>query len=434
MEPITLEVIEDQKAEAVQAVRKARDLLEKQGGATDADMVEINKYLQLAEDNEKAVKQMTRLRELEMSQNEAAIEAEKAAQKTELDEKKKKEELAGFKGGGEYMQAIYNARKKGKWDDRLDHMIAKREQKDMSSTQGSTGGFNMLVQQEQSVLTARAETNKIRNLAMVIPMMGRFLSWSKLDLGQGAAGKSAFFGGIVVYRTAEAEEITETEAKFKEFTLEAKELHGYVEIPKSTIQDSPASLEAFYRGQNGFGGAFGWREEWEALRGDGVNQMLGALNAPCRIEVTRNAGADFQFVDAVTMLSKMLLSGMDKVEWWMSQSVMPKLFQMKDANNNYIWMPNAVNGMPERLLGHKINWTEKVPALGTKGDVMLNDFSWFVMGDREGFELDISEDFKFKSNMVAFRATERNHGAPWLDTYITLADGAGTVSPFVVLN
>ena len=332
------------------------------------------------------------------------------------------------------MQAIYNARKKGKWDDRLDHMISKREEKDMSSTTGSTGGFNMLVQQEQSVLTARAEISRLRQLAMVIPMMSRFLSWSKLDLGRGAAGSSAFFGGIVVYRTAEAETITETEAKFKEFTLEAKELHGYVEIPKATIQDSPASLEAFYRGQNGFGGAFGWREEWEALRGDGVNQMLGAINAPCKIEVSRNTGSDFLFVDAVTMLSKMLLSGMDKVEWWMSQSVMPKLFQMKDANNNYIWMPNAVNGMPERLLGHKINWTEKLPALGTKGDVMLNDFSWFVLGDREGFELDISDDFKFQSHMVAFKATERNHGAPWLDAAITLADGSSTVSPFVILN
>ncbi len=160
-------------------------------------MQEISKNLQLAEKNEKTAAQMTRLRELEMSQNEAAIEAEKAVQQKQLDEQKAKEDLAGFKGVGDYMQAIYNARKKGKWDDRLDHMTAKHDQKDMSSTTGSTGAFNIPIQQRQDMLTARAEISRLRQLAMVIPMTSRYLSWSKLDLGNGLQGNPLSLAGLL---------------------------------------------------------------------------------------------------------------------------------------------------------------------------------------------------------------------------------------------
>lgn len=434
MEPINVQVINDKKREAVNLVRRSKELLEQSGELTDQQRQEIDQNLQKAEEIEKTVKRMERLRDMEIRQNEEVVEHEKAAKQAELEALRKKEATAGFANVGEMMQSIYAARRKGRFDPRLEALEAPRDEKDMSSTTGSTGGFLLPTQQRTDVLTARAEASFLRRRAMVIPMTGRYLEWSKLDLGQGASGKSAFFGGIVVYRTEEASDITETNAKFNSFAMEAKALHGYVEIPKETIQDSPISLEAYYRGQNGFGGAFAWREDYEALQGDGVKEMLGVVNAPCTISVSRDTATDFKFVDAVTMLSKALLSGMDNLEWHINQSVMPKLMQMIDGASNYIWQPNARNGQPDMLLGHRINWTEKLPALGTAGDVVLGDFSWFVLADREGFELDVSDDFKFQSHMVAFKATERNYGAPWLDTAITLADGSTSVSPFVKLT
>jgi len=434
MEPVTIEVITNKKAEAVQLVRRSRDLLEQSGELTDQQKAEINQNLQKAEEIEKTVKQMERLRDIEISQNEEAIEAEKAKKKAAEDELAKKEKNAGFENYGEAMKAIWLARKQGRYDPRLKALEAPSDKKDMSSTTGSTGGFLMFSQQREDILTARAENSWLRGKAFVVPMTGRFLQWSKLDLGRGAAGQSAFFGGILVYRTEEATDITETQARFKEFTMEAKPLHGYVEIPKETIMDSPMSLEAFYRGRNGFGGAFAWREDYESMQGNGTKQMLGILNAPCTISVSRNTATDFKFVDAVTMLSKALMIGADGLEWYISQSVMVKMMQMIDGASNLIWQPNARDGKPDMLLGRKINWTEKVPALGTAGDVTLADYGWYVMGDREGFELDVSDDYKFKSHMEAFKATERNYGAPWLDKVITLADGATEVSPFVKLS
>ncbi len=78
--------------------------------------------------------------------------------------------------------------------------------------------------------------------------------------------------------------------------------------------------------------------------------------------------------------------------------------------------------------------TEKVPALGTKGDVMLIDPSLYVIGDRMMLEITASEHANFVKNQMTWRFVQRVDGRPWLDNVITLQDGTTTVSPFVVLN
>ena len=78
--------------------------------------------------------------------------------------------------------------------------------------------------------------------------------------------------------------------------------------------------------------------------------------------------------------------------------------------------------------------TEKVPALGTKGDLMLLDPSFYVIGDRMQIEIAASEHVNFLKNQMTWRVVERVDGQPWLDKPVTLQDGATQVSPFVVLN
>jgi HK97 family phage major capsid protein len=78
--------------------------------------------------------------------------------------------------------------------------------------------------------------------------------------------------------------------------------------------------------------------------------------------------------------------------------------------------------------------TEKLPALGTKGDLMLIDPSLYVVGDRQQLEVAASEHVNFLKNQMTWRVVERIDGQPWMDKAITLQDGASTVSPFVALN
>ena len=90
--------------------------------------------------------------------------------------------------------------------------------------------------------------------------------------------------------------------------------------------------------------------------------------------------------------------------------------------------------MPGYLFNLPIFVSEKVPTLGTKGDVMLIDPSLYVIGDRMQIEVAASEHVNFLKNQMTWRVVERVDGQPWLDKPITLQDAASTVSPFIVLN
>lgn len=417
--------IQELYREAHQLITKAQEALAATGELTEAKHQEIQQWLAQADKIEARARDLERVKE-----REAALLAEENAAAAE--QTKKENAAAGeFKSAAEYMQAIYEYRIDGEKDPRLKRI----DKKDLSGEIGSSGGFLVPAAQQTEILTARGEASFLRKYAKFVPMGARVVSYPALDYSQGAAGVSAFFGGVQVYYTAENTNVTESQPKFKEIELHARELQGYCEIPNSLLRDSPVSLEAFLKGQFSFGGALGFKEDYDSLRGIGAGKLLGVLNSPGKLTVTRNASTDFKFVDAVTMKSKMLMAGAPV--WVINQSVMPKLYGFVDAGNNNLFLP-AVRGLGDKpvdmLLGYPIIWTEKLPALGTQGDVCLIDFSFYLLGDRQRIMMDIDTSYKFQSNQTAFRVTEAIAGQPWLVNTITLADGATTVSPYVVLN
>jgi HK97 family phage major capsid protein len=90
-------------------------------------------------------------------------------------------------------------------------------------------------------------------------------------------------------------------------------------------------------------------------------------------------------------------------------------------------LPQAfLNGLP-------IFFTEKLPTLGTAGDVMLVDWSKYVIGNRMEMQIDVSNQYKFQNNQLCWRVITRCDGRPWLNDSIQDANG-WTVSPFVYLN
>lgn len=419
------ERVEKMYREAHQMVSDAKSMLEKGGELTDQQSQDINRWLSQAEEIEKRAKQLESVLEREESL------AREQSRFTLDDEKAKKDAAlakAGFSAGWEYMKALYAFRVQGKYDPRLEAL----EVKDMSGEVGASGGFLIPTAQQQQILTARGESALIRPRARVIPMASRVVPFPAVDYSNGAAGVSAFYGGVQVYWTEENADATESDAEFKFKELHARELVGYTEVPNGLIRDSAISMEAFLTGPNSFGGALAWKEDYDFLRGNGVGKPLGLLNSAAKILVNRAGAGHFAFADAVGMLAKMILSG--SPVWLMSQSVIPDLYQLKDANNNAIWLPNAAGSGPTTLLGFPVLWTEKLPALGTAGDVVLADLNWYLIGDRQGMTMDVSREHKFKSSQTAFRVTEAVDGQLWLDAAITLADGSSTVSPVVVLN
>jgi hypothetical protein len=80
-----------------------------------------------------------------------------------------------------------------------------------------------------------------------------------------------------------------------------------------------------------------------------------------------------------------------------------------------------------------------LPALCTRGDLLLIDPGYYVIGDRGpnpggDLEVSVSDVASFLKNQLTIRVVQRVDGQPWLNGPITLADAATQVSPFVVLN
>jgi len=113
-----------------------------------------------------------------------------------------------------------------------------------------------------------------------------------------------------------------------------------------------------------------------------------------------------------------------------------KLLQMVDnsTDKRLIWQPNARDGMPGTILGMPVIVTEKTPALNTEGDLILADFSKYLIYDMGEFAIDFSEHFAFTNNKGTWRCSERIDGRPWLKDAITLTNGSTQVSPFVALT
>jgi HK97 family phage major capsid protein len=111
---------------------------------------------------------------------------------------------------------------------------------------------------------------------------------------------------------------------------------------------------------------------------------------------------------------------------------------MVDAGNHMIWMPNATGvagAPPGTLMGIPVLINERSVALGTLGDIMLVDLSYYLIKDGSGPFVATSPHVHFTTNRTVIKIFWNVDGQPWLSGPIPLeGTPANTVSPFIVLN
>jgi HK97 family phage major capsid protein len=306
----------------------------------------------------------------------------------------------------------------------------------MAESSGVTGGYTVPPDFYHQLMALVAENSFIRPRAFVVPMASASTQIPYLDVTTAqTAGVTPFFGGVTMNWTGEAQTRTETEPTFKQMELKAWELSGYSVSSNVLLQDSAFGLEKFL--MNLFAMSIAWFEEYAFLVGNGVGKPQGMKDCNAAIALSRNTASHVYFADVAGMWAKLLPASWGKAIWCFSPSVIPELLQLKDGSSRAIFISidqGAVKGPNWSLLGRPALPTEKIPALGTKGDLMLLDPSLYVIGDRMSVEIASSEHVNFLKNQMTWRVVERVDGQPWLDGAITLQDATTQVSPFVVLN
>lgn len=411
--------------------------------ATGEDKQKVEGFLEEA----KALKaKAMRLKEIEA----AAFEMKDELEAEELENKDKeiepRKEPTEFKDWEQFLVAAWKAQHKDpslrKIDPRLQRIreekIPGMDSKVMQEATGAGGGFLVPSEFLATLQGVIAENSIVRQRASIIRMNRRQIALPVLDQTGTTAGVPHWFGGMSFYWGEEASAKTVTDAEFREVQLVAHKLYGYTRASDELVEDSAISLADFLSGPLGFAGGVAWMEDYAFLQGSGAGQPLGVINAGATLTVNRTATVPaIQYTDIVNMIEGFLPSG--KGVWLVTQAGMSNLLSMMDqaggaANQGtYIW-GSAADGVPSRLLGLPLIFTEKLPAPGTAGDVMLADFRYYLLGDRKATSIESTQYDYWRYDQTSWRVVHRVDGQPWLSAPLTLQDGATQVSPFVILG
>ncbi len=369
----------------------------------------------------------------------------------------------GFKrlgaGAGEWLEAMYYAddiscrQKSYKTLDKMGVQKINQTKNAITKTalaesQGVTGGYTVPPMFSETLMTIAAEEAIIEPLCTKMPMTSLTLQVPSLDLTtvQGA-GKTPFYGGIVGTWNAEAAGINESEPKFRQTELTAHQLSLYLIASNTLLADNAVGLESIITML--MSGAMRWYKEYAFLQGNGVGMPLGVLNCPATIQSTRTGGNNtVTYTSLAAMYAKIWFpdqKNSNSLVWMANQSTLPQILAVSDMSGGTGSATNsgrfafvsfdqgAVKTPTWSLFGHPLYFTEKLPALGTAGDVMLIDWSRYLVGTRMDIQIEVSPHVKFLNNQMVWRIILRTDGQPWLNDKITLADGVTTVSPFVAL-
>ncbi len=347
-----------------------------------------------------------------------------------------------FKTWREFCIATYNAGiigGKTKVDERLvafkdDGPEPSTKQSTMVEGVGASGGFLVPTEFRAELMGVVAETALVRGRATVLPMTRRQLQVPVLDQTGTTAGIPHWFGGMQFFWAEEATEKTLTEAAFRQISLVAHKLIGYTRASDELLDDSAISLSAFLAGPLGMAGGIAWMEDFAFISGSGAGQPLGVINAGATITVARAATLAVSYDDLTSMVENFLPSG--RGVWFYTQSGLAELMRLSGpaANPSFVWQPSARDGVPDNLFGMPAIRTEKVPVLGTAGDFILADWSFYLIGDRQATTLENTQFDRWRFDETSWRAVHRVDGQPWLSAPLTLQDSVTQVSPFVILG
>ncbi len=296
----------------------------------------------------------------------------------------------------------------------------------------SDGGFLVPTETSSRIHSVSLENELVLPRCYLQPMKSNELKLPGMEIGDHS---SNLFGGFTASYTSEAGTISEHDPKTRQITLLAKKLTGLLRFSNELASDIPG-------GENQIvqicGKGLGWYRDKAFLKGSGAGQPLGILNADCTISVakeTEQAADTIVYENLVNMMARIFAGSFKNSVWVAHQTVIPQLLTLSVAigtGGDRIPVMKESNGQFS-ILTRPVLFTEKTEKLGDKGDIMLADFSQYVVGLREGMRFDLSQHVHFTTDELMARLVERHDGACLWDEALTLEDGSTTVSPFVVL-
>lgn len=370
----------------------------------------------------------------------AALEAEpptnKAAHLTVTEDETEKKAKRPFKSLGEQLKAVASAYLyPHQMDERLK---AQKAVLGANEGQGSDGGFLVQTDFAAEIFKEAHETGVIASRCRRTPVgpNANGLKFNAIDETSRATGSR--FGGVRGYWLAEGGALTGTQPKFRQVELNLKKLGALMYATDELLADTTALGGIM---QMGASEELAWMLDESIVNGTGAGQPLGILNAPVLVSIAKEAGqsaASLVFANIQKMWARMWAGSRANAAWFINQDVEPALnsldFPVGTGGVPVYLPPGGLSASPyATLLGRPIIPTEFNQTLGTLGDIILADFSRYLLIDKGGTQMESSIHVQFLTDQTAFRWIYRVDGQPLWNAPLTPAKGSNTLSPFVSL-
>lgn len=339
-----------------------------------------------------------------------------------------------WKSLGEFLVAVANVSIKGEMDPRL----VKGAASGMNTSVPSEGGF--LVRQDFStqLLDDALQSTVLAQNCTSIPIGEGFDGIELPYVDETSRATGSRWGGVQVFRRAEADTATATKPKLGKLELRLEDLMAICYLTGRGTQDATA-LEAII--SKAFASEFSFKLDDEIVNGTGVGQCLGILTSPALVTVLKEGGQVAGTVDPKNIqkiFARVPGRNLRNAKWYINQEVWPQLFAMNQANMP-IFLPgfNLANAPFGTLLGQPIvPNVEQLPGLTTKGDVLFADLTQYLLIKKGGLQADQSMHVRFLFDEMTYRFIQRINGAPAWKTTLTpyKATAATALSPFVVVE
>lgn len=246
------------------------------------------------------------------------------------------------------------------------------------------------------------------------------------------------WGGVQVYRGAEAASMTSSQPKLGEFKLRLEDLFGLFYATDRVLRDTTL-LEAL--ATKAFTSEFAFRLDDEIVRGTGSGQCAGIVGGVATVSVAKESNqvaGTVVYENIIKMHARLLARCMSGAEWYINQALLPQLNKMYLAVGTGgvpVYLPaNGLSASPYgTLMGLPVNVIEQCSAPGTVGDIFLANFSNDYALIQKPMTSASSIHVLFTSNQTAFRWVWPVIGKPVMASTITPYKGADTLGPFVTL-
>lgn len=341
----------------------------------------------------------------------------------------------GFKSFGEQLKAIMRASAPG---GHVDPRLIKSPT-GMGETDPGAGGFLVQTDFASTLLTRAYDMGEILGEVTKIPIGPNFNGIKIPGIDETSRATGSRWGGVQAYWIGEGDSLTASRPKFRLIELNLKKLAVLWYITDEMLADSTA-LTAI--ANQAFAEEIVFMTEDAIWEGSGAGMPQGMLNAKATIQVAAEKGqasATILYQNLLKMWAQCWVRSRSRAAWYINQEVEPQLFQLSQTvgTGGVPVYPGIIHNLkddfPLTIFGRPVIPVEYASQLGGVGDIVLADFSQYVLAHKDQVQQAMSIHVRFTNDETAFRLIYRADGQSIWQDQLTRFKGTTKVSPFVTL-